>query len=140
MTGHMLHSGRLFGAMAFGEPGVGSNHITPLFIRMPVPGSTTRLPMEESSVVVIATIIPSRSAAVRLLTRLWPGIKARVPAARVQVDVMERVVATVATAVAHPQVVMVQAALATVAVTVAATWKTVAHVCPTLRFTLSATR
>lgn len=28
---------------------------------------------------------PSRSAAVRLLSRLWPGIKARLPAARVQV-------------------------------------------------------
>lgn len=28
---------------------------------------------------------PSRSAAVRLLTRLWPAVKARVPAARVQV-------------------------------------------------------
>jgi glycosyltransferase involved in cell wall biosynthesis len=37
------------------------------------------------SVIGSMTWHPSRSAAARLLTRLWPGIKARVPDARVQV-------------------------------------------------------
>ena len=61
IIGNMLVSGRLPGPIEFGWPGRGSNHITPLFIRMPVSGSTTRLPIEESSVVVIATIVPSAS-------------------------------------------------------------------------------
>ena len=39
-TGHILVSARLPGAIEFGRPGRGSNHITPLFIRIPVPGST----------------------------------------------------------------------------------------------------
>ena len=70
MTGHMLQSGRLPGAMAFALPGVGSNHITPLFMSTPVPGRTMREPMEESSVVVIAIIMPSRSATVRCVVQL----------------------------------------------------------------------
>ncbi len=64
MKGDMLVSGRLPGAMALGVPGAGSNHITPLFMSTPDFGSTTREPMEESRVVVIATIIPSLSQAV----------------------------------------------------------------------------
>ena len=44
--------------------------MTPLFISTPVCGSTTRLPMEESSVVVIATIIPSLSQAVRWVVQV----------------------------------------------------------------------
>ena len=44
--------------------------MTPLFIMMPVPGSMTREPIEESSVVVIATIIPSRSATVMWVVQL----------------------------------------------------------------------
>ena len=70
ITGHMLVSGRLPGAMALGVPGVGSNHMTPLLSSTPERGSTTRLPMEESRVVVIATIIPSRSQAVRWVVQL----------------------------------------------------------------------
>ena len=57
----MLVSGRLPGPIEFGWPGRGSNHITPLFIRMQVVGSTTRLPIEESKVVVSATIVPPAS-------------------------------------------------------------------------------
>jgi hypothetical protein len=61
ITGNMLVSGLLPGAIELGWPGRGSNHITPLFMRMPVFGNTTRLPIEESSVVVMATIFPSAS-------------------------------------------------------------------------------
>jgi hypothetical protein len=58
MTGHMLQSGRAPGAIALALPGRGSNHIMPLFISTPVSGSTTRLPIEESSVVVTARDCP----------------------------------------------------------------------------------
>src|SRR5437899_12726497 len=44
ITGHMLVSGRFAGASEFGVPGRGSNHMTPLFIRMPVAGRATLLP------------------------------------------------------------------------------------------------
>ena len=44
ITGHMLVNGRLPGAIAFGVPGAGSNHITPLFISTPVSGSTHAAP------------------------------------------------------------------------------------------------
>ena len=66
----MLVSGRLPGAIEFGWPGRGSNHITPLFISTPDSGSTTRLPMEDSSVVVIATIPPASSHTVRWVVQL----------------------------------------------------------------------
>ena len=66
----MLVSGRLPGPMAFGVPGRGSNHITPLFISTPERGSTTRLPIDDSNVVVIATIIPSASQTVRWVVQL----------------------------------------------------------------------
>ena len=59
MIGDMLVNGRLPPAMEFGWFGLGSNHITPLFIRMPDFGSTTRLPIDDKSVVVMATIVPS---------------------------------------------------------------------------------
>src|SRR6266853_645607 len=65
ITGHMLVSGCLAGAREFGAPGRGSNHMTPLFIRMPVAGRTTLLPNTESSVCVSATMLPSRSIALR---------------------------------------------------------------------------
>ncbi len=64
-TGHILASGRLPAASAFGPPGRGSNHIMPLFMVMPVPGSTTFEPKRESSVLVRATMLPSRSATER---------------------------------------------------------------------------
>jgi hypothetical protein len=64
-TGHMFESGRLAGASEFGRPGRGSNHITPLFIRMPVRGSRTLLPNSESSVWVRATRLPCRSTTLR---------------------------------------------------------------------------
>ena len=38
------------GAIEFGRPGRGSNHMMPLLIRMPVCGETTLLPNSESSV------------------------------------------------------------------------------------------
>jgi hypothetical protein len=41
-----------------------------LFTSTPVAGSTTRLPMEESSVVVMATIVPSASRTVRWVVQL----------------------------------------------------------------------
>ena len=70
ITGSMLHSGRLPGAMEFGEPGRGSNHIMPLFSSTPVFGSSTRLPIEDISVVVIATVVPSASHTVRCVVQL----------------------------------------------------------------------
>ena len=39
-TGHILVKARLLGAIEFGRPGRGSNHMIPLFIRIPLPGST----------------------------------------------------------------------------------------------------
>ena len=72
-TGSMLQSGRAPGAMALALPGRGSNHIMPLFISTPVEGSTTRLPIEESSVVVTATRLPSRSTTVRCVVQVSPG-------------------------------------------------------------------
>ena len=66
----MLVSGRLPGPTELGRPGVGSNHMTPLFISTPVPGSTTRLPMEDSSVVVMATMVPAASQVVRCVVQL----------------------------------------------------------------------
>ena len=64
-TGHMLESGRLPAASAFGPPGLGSNHIMPLFIVIPVRGSTTLAPKRASSVLVSATMLPSRSTTER---------------------------------------------------------------------------
>ncbi len=40
ITGHILVKARLPGAIEFGRPGRGSNHMTPLFISIPVCGST----------------------------------------------------------------------------------------------------
>src|SRR5574338_246617 len=65
ITGHMLVSGRLLGASVFGDSGRGSNHMMPLFIRMPVVGRTTFDPNTESSVWVSATMLPSRSITLR---------------------------------------------------------------------------
>ena len=70
MIGSMLHSGRLPGAIEFGMPGRGSNHIMPLFSSTPDCGSSTRLPNEDISVVVIATVLPSASHAVRCVVQL----------------------------------------------------------------------
>ena len=70
MTGSILVSGRLPGPTLLGWPGRGSNHITPLFISTPLSGSTTRLPIDDSSVVVIATIVPSASHTVRCVVQL----------------------------------------------------------------------
>src|SRR5258707_1844813 len=66
ITGHMLVSGRFAGASEFGAPGRGSNHITPLFIRMPVAGRTNLLPEHDSKVHVHAHMLPSRSIKFRL--------------------------------------------------------------------------
>ena len=65
MIGDILVSGRLPGAIAFKELGFGSNHITPLFINTPQPGRTTRLPIDDSNVVVMVTTVPSASHTVR---------------------------------------------------------------------------
>src|SRR3989442_3693578 len=65
ITGHMLVSGRLAGPSEFGAPGRGSNHITPLFMRMPVAGRTTLLPEHPSTACVTAPLLPSRALALR---------------------------------------------------------------------------
>ena len=70
ITGSMFVSGRLPGAIELGWPGRGSNHITPLFISTPEPGSTTRLPIDDSRVVVIATTVPSASQALRCVVQV----------------------------------------------------------------------
>ena len=70
MIGSMLHSGRLPGAIEFGVPGRGSNHIMPLFSSTPDCGSSTRLPIDDISVVVIATVVPSASHTVRCVVQL----------------------------------------------------------------------
>ncbi len=59
MIGDMFVNGRFPPAIEFGWFGRGSNHMTPLFMRMPDFGRTTRLPIDDSSVVVMATIVPS---------------------------------------------------------------------------------
>src|SRR5689334_24448237 len=70
MIGNMLHSARLPGAIEFGTPGRGSNHIMPLFSTTPDCGSSTRLPNDDISVVVIATVLPSASQVVRWVVQL----------------------------------------------------------------------
>jgi hypothetical protein len=70
MIGNMLQSARLPGAIEFGTPGRGSNHIMPLFSSTPDCGSSTRLPNEDISVVVIATVLPSASHVVRCVVQL----------------------------------------------------------------------
>src|ERR1700753_1849386 len=74
MTGHMLQTGRALAAIWLGLPGRGSNHIMPLFIRMPVLGSITRLPIDDSNVVVIDTRLPSRSTTVRCVVQVSSGV------------------------------------------------------------------
>ena len=69
IVGHMLESGRLPGAMELRPPGLGSNHMMPLFIRIPVCGSITLAPKGESRVWVSVTTVPSRSAAPRWLVQ-----------------------------------------------------------------------
>ena len=49
-TGTMLTSARLPGAIEFRRPGRGSNHIMPLFIKIPVPGTTTCEPNSDTAV------------------------------------------------------------------------------------------
>ncbi len=60
-VGVMLASGRLPGAIELARPGSGSNQNIPLFIKIPVPGATTRDPQAESSVCVNVTALPQRS-------------------------------------------------------------------------------
>ncbi len=67
----MLASGRLPGAIEFGRPGRGSNHMMPLLSRIPVCGDTILLPNSESSVWVRLTIVPARSTTVRWVVQ--PG-------------------------------------------------------------------
>ena len=69
-VGHMLLSGRAPGRIEFGLPGTGSNHIMPLFIRMPVEGDSTNEPKRDSSVWVQATTLPSLSATQKWLVQL----------------------------------------------------------------------
>ena len=45
----------------------------PLFISTPVSGRTSRLPIEESKVVVSATMVPSPSTTVRWVVQVSPG-------------------------------------------------------------------
>jgi hypothetical protein len=64
-TGHILASGRRPGAMELGRPGRGSNHMMPLFIMMPVEGSSILAPKRDNRVWVSETIMPSRSTTLR---------------------------------------------------------------------------
>src|SRR5262252_1324664 len=75
-TGHILVRARLPDDIEFGRPGRGSNHITPLFIRIPVPASTYRLPKEDSNVVVSAAMPPFRSAAVMCVVEVREPVSA----------------------------------------------------------------
>ena len=83
-TGHMLASGRLPGAIAFGRPGRGSNHIMPLFIRMPVDGSVTLAPKRDNRLLVSAAMLPSASITLTcevqlsLVVPAWPKVSSRV--------------------------------------------------------------
>ena len=61
----MLESGRFAGAIEFGRPGRGSNHMMPLFISTPVSGSSTLLPKTDSRVCVSDTKLPSASTTLR---------------------------------------------------------------------------
>ena len=65
IVGHILHKGCLPGAIELGRPGSGSNHMMPLFIRIPVSGNSKRDPKTDSSVWVSATTLPSRSVTFR---------------------------------------------------------------------------
>src|SRR5688572_31744484 len=69
-VGHMLLSGRAPGRIEFGLPGTGSNHIMPLFIRMPVEGDSTNEPKRDRRVWVQATTLPSLSATQKWLVQL----------------------------------------------------------------------
>ena len=70
----MLASGLLPGAIELTRPGTGSNHIMPLFMGMPVSGSTTLEPKRESSVLVSATMLPSRSTTERCVVLVSAGM------------------------------------------------------------------
>ena len=80
----MLASGRLPGAIAFGRPGRGSNHIMPLFIRMPVDGSVTLAPKRDNRLLVSAAMLPSASITLTcevqlsLVVPAWPKVSSRV--------------------------------------------------------------
>ena len=65
IVGHMLQRGRLPPPSEFGPPGRVSNHMIPLFIRIPVSGRTTLLPNALNKVWVNATMLPSPSMVVR---------------------------------------------------------------------------
>ena len=76
IVGHMLLKGRLPGAIEFGRPGRGSNHMMPLFHRMPVEGSMTLEPKIESNVCVSATTtLPCASATLKCVVQ--EGLAAR---------------------------------------------------------------
>ena len=57
----MLHNGFLSLLKELGLPCLGSNHIIPLFINIPLSGKITLLPKTDNSVCVKATILPSLS-------------------------------------------------------------------------------
>src|SRR4051794_23192037 len=70
IIGDMLVNGRLPPPIELAWFGRGSNHITPLFIRMPDFGRTTRLPIDDSNVDVMATMVPSWSQTVRCVVQV----------------------------------------------------------------------
>src|SRR5688572_30127417 len=76
MMGHMLVRGRFPGAIQLGDPGRGSNHIMPLFIRMPEEGSTTLEPNTDSRVCVSATMLPCRSTTFRCVVLVCASVSA----------------------------------------------------------------
>ena len=68
------------GASEFGVPGVGSNHMMPLFMVMPVCGQTNLEPKLDSRVCVTAAMLPSRSTAEKCVVQA--GASASAPSAR----------------------------------------------------------
>ena len=57
------------GASEFGAPGVGSNHMMPLFMVMPVEGVTNFEPKVESSVCVTAAMLPTLSTTAKCVVQ-----------------------------------------------------------------------
>ena len=67
-------------ASEFGVPGVGSNHMMPLFMVMPVLPDTKREPNDDSSVCVTAAMLPSRSTTEKCVVQA--GASASAPSER----------------------------------------------------------
>src|SRR5581483_7211564 len=72
-VGHMLLSGFAPPRIEFALPGTGSNHMTPLYMTMPVEGDITKEPKRDSKVWVQATTLPSLSTTLKWLVQVSRG-------------------------------------------------------------------